>query len=80
MCEYIRDADSLMANIESEKPLLGRPLEDVLSWERAASPSGCYCEEGMRMHKWGLVLEVLHFALAQFEIATQTGRRSTVQT
>jgi hypothetical protein len=80
MCEYIRDADSLMANIQSEKPLLGRPLAEVLIWQRAASPSGCYCDEGMRMHKWGLVFEVLHFALAQNEAASATGPRSMVQT
>ena len=68
MCEYLRDATSLMGKIESEKPLLGRPLQEVLRWQRVSSPSGCYCEPEMRMHKWGLVFEVLHFALARFEI------------
>ena len=64
MCEYLRDGASLMSKLESERPLLGRPLEEVLHWQRAASPSGCYCQSEMRMHKWGLVFEVLHYALA----------------
>jgi hypothetical protein len=67
MCEYLRDAPSLMGKIESEKPLLGRALEEVLHWQRVSSPAGCYCEPEMRLHKWGLVFEVLHFALAQRE-------------
>jgi hypothetical protein len=69
MCEYLRDEPSLMGKIESEKPLLGRPLEEVLHWQRVSSPAGCYCEPEMRLHKWGLVFEVLHFALAQKERA-----------
>jgi hypothetical protein len=65
MCEYLRDPDSLMLNISGEKPLLGRPLNDVLTWQRRSSPSGCYCDYEGRIHKWGLVLEVIHYALAR---------------
>jgi hypothetical protein len=64
-CEYLKDAASFMRAIAGERPLLGRPLDDVLVWERAYSPSGCYCDSERRMHKWGLVYEVVHFALAQ---------------
>jgi hypothetical protein len=67
MCEYLRDGPALMGKIESEKPLLGHPLQEALHWQRVSSPSGCYCEQEMRMHKWGLVFEVTHFALARFE-------------
>lgn len=63
MCEYIADAESLMAAIRREKPLAGRPLADVLEWVRPASPAGCYCDAGSRDHKWGLVLETIHYAL-----------------
>jgi hypothetical protein len=34
-------------------------------WTRPASPAGCYCEPDSRLHKWGLVLETIHYALAQ---------------
>lgn len=67
MCEYIREPELLMDQIESEKPLLGKPLNDVLEWKRQFSPEGCYCNSESRQHKWGLVLEVLHFALIQHE-------------
>jgi hypothetical protein len=67
MCEYLKNADALMRAIGDEKPLLGRPLDEVLSWNRPYRPAGCYCEPESREHKWGLVLEVIHFALAQHE-------------
>jgi hypothetical protein len=67
MCGYIRDRDDLMAAIAGERPLAGRPLDDVLSWPRSASAAGCYCEPASREHKWGLVLETIHFALAARE-------------
>jgi hypothetical protein len=64
MCQYIDNPASLLAAIEREKPLLGQPLEAVLSWKRPASPAGCYCDVAARDHKWGLVLETIHYALA----------------
>ena len=65
MCAYLNDADTLMSEIAAEKPLLGRPLDEVLSWSRTAAPSGCYCTAGSRAHKWGLALEAIHFTLAK---------------
>ena len=65
MCEYINDGEKLTAAIARECPLAGRPLNDVLMWKRPFSPAACYCDAESRMHKWGLVLEVIHFALAK---------------
>jgi hypothetical protein len=67
MCEYISDAKLLEQAIANEKPLLGRPLNEVLAWNRQFSPAGCYCDAVSRQHKWGLVLEVIHYALVQDE-------------
>jgi hypothetical protein len=66
-CEYLKDAAAFMQSINSEKPLRGCPLNDVLTWQRPYSPSGCYCDADRRSHKWGLVYEVIHFALVQRE-------------
>jgi len=63
MCQYLANAGPLMAAIECEKPLLGQPLAAVLAWRREASPAGCYCDPASREHKWGLVLETIHYAL-----------------
>ncbi len=68
MCKYIEDSASLMAAIESEKPLSGERLNAVLTWRREPSAAGCYCEPSSRDHKWGLVLETIHYALAQREL------------
>jgi len=65
MCQYLANAGPLMATIEFEKPLLGQPLESVLAWHRESSPAGCYCDAASRQHKWGLVLETIHYALHQ---------------
>jgi hypothetical protein len=67
MCEYIRDADGLMKAIAHEAPLAGRPLGDVLAWERPSLGPGCFCEAESRAHKWGVVLETIHYALHQGE-------------
>jgi hypothetical protein len=65
MCAHLSDEVGLMDAIRAEQPLLGRPLHEVLAWDRPAAPSGCYCTPESRTHKWGLALEVIHFALAQ---------------
>jgi hypothetical protein len=67
MCRYMSNAEHLMVAIDREKPLLGQPLNDVLSWTRPTSGASCYCEPNSRKHKWGLVLETLHHALVQLE-------------
>jgi len=63
MCKYAE----AMPEIAREKPLAGRPLSDVLSFERPQIAPGCYCDASSRQHKWGLVLETIHYALSQEE-------------
>ena len=63
MCEYLRTGDALIEQIAREAPLVGRPLDEALTWKRPAIGPGCYCERDARLHKWGLVLETIHFAL-----------------
>lgn len=65
MCRYLTNGNDLLADIDRETPLAGRPLNEVLTWSRPASAAGCYCERDSRQHKWGLVLETIHFALAR---------------
>ena len=77
-CEFLADAGSLMDHIAGEKPLLGKPLDDVLTWARPHSPSGCYCDADRRAHKWGLALEVLHFTLVQREKRLANGQPATI--
>jgi hypothetical protein len=67
MCEHINNGEKLTAAIAGERPLLGKPLSDVLAWKRPFNPAGCYCEAESRMHKWALVLEVIHYALVRHE-------------
>jgi hypothetical protein len=64
MCAYLNDAAALMAAIGADKPLLGRPLDDVLAWRPAAATTGCHCDAASRAHKWILALEAIHYALA----------------
>ncbi|HEX3880087.1 MAG TPA: hypothetical protein VHW24_24065 [Bryobacteraceae bacterium] len=61
MCKFA--GGELLHAIEDEKPLAGRPLDEVIGWTRPVSMAGCYCEPTSREHKWGLVLETIHYAL-----------------
>ena len=72
MCAYISDAAALMDSIAAERPLVGRPLDDVLSWAPTLSSSGCYCEAGSRTHKWVLALEAIHYTLATSDSGNPT--------
>lgn len=74
MCAYLNDGPGLMKAIAAEHPLLGQPLNDVLAWKRRSRPSGCYCETESRLHKWGLALEAIHFALVRADRATHPSR------
>jgi hypothetical protein len=74
MCQYIENSESLMTAIDLEKPLNGERLNTVLSWQRKPSVAGCYCEKSSRDHKWGLVFETVHHALAQEEMMHDTER------
>ena len=67
MCEYLSNRDALMSRMTEEKPLVGKPLDHVLAWIRPYSPAACYCNADSRNHKWGLVLEVIHYSLAERE-------------
>ena len=66
-CEYLKNGDRLKKAVAGERPLVGEPLDAVLSWNPPSTPSGCYCDESSRNHKWTIAYEVLHFSLAQRE-------------
>ena len=71
MCQYLEDPGRLMAAIDREKPIHGESLNAVLAWRHKPCASGCYCEAASRDHKWGLVLETIHYALVQRERAQE---------
>jgi hypothetical protein len=77
-CEYLNNAEAFMRSIAEEKPLLGKSLNDVLTWERPHNPSGCYCDAERRAHKWGLVFEVIHYALVRREREMADGQAGTI--
>jgi hypothetical protein len=72
MCHYLEDPSRLMAAIDDEKPLNGKELRAVLDWQREPSGAGCFCISASRDHKWGLVLETIHYALTQMDIGKST--------
>ena len=73
MCGYLKDGEQLLASIARECPLHGQRLDEVLVWARPSSPAGCYCDSESRQHKWGLVLETIHFTLAHQGDAVKSG-------
>lgn len=71
MCEYRRNPALLTEIIEQEKPLLGKSINAVLTWEHTTKHCGCYCDQPSRNHKWRIVYEVIHYALVQRTIGEQ---------
>jgi hypothetical protein len=69
MCQFVEDPMRLMGAIDREKPLSGERLNAILKWRREPSAAGCFCEAASRDHKWGLVLETIHYALVQKQLA-----------
>jgi hypothetical protein len=62
-CSYLAGAEDHLHEIAAERPLLGRPLDEVFEWSRESAPAGCHCASASRAHKWGLALEAIHYAL-----------------
>lgn len=67
MCRFLDEGDRLLDAIANDRPLAGAPLDEILNWNRPACAAGCYCDDDSRQHKWGLVLETLHYAIARRE-------------
>jgi hypothetical protein len=65
MCNCLENPDPLLSAIADEKPLAGQTLNAVIGWQRSFAAAGCFCEAASREHKWGLVLETIHYALVQ---------------
>ena len=72
MCQFLEEGPTLLGRIADDRPLAGANLDDILHWSRSVSAAGCYCDADSRQHKWGLVLETIHFALARYERPTAT--------
>ncbi|WP_221032679.1 hypothetical protein [Actomonas aquatica] len=64
-CAWLRDPEATQRRIAEPPPVVGQPLDAVLSWPRETRQSGCYCDATSRAHKWGLALETLHYALSE---------------
>lgn len=67
MCQYVKEGKQLLGTIENEKPMLGQPLNAILDWKYASNPAACYCASASREHKWGIVFQVIHYAMAEVE-------------
>lgn len=63
MCSYLESPAQLLATLQTERQLLGQPLDAVLEWHPATSPAGCVCAASARAHKWLAILHTVHFAL-----------------
>ena len=66
-----QDQDADHGHDEVGRRRQARPLGDVLEWQRPRLGPGCFCEVESREHKWGLVLETIHYALTHGAGPTQ---------
>lgn len=62
-CSYVAEGASHLREIAGDRPLVGRPLDEVFAWTREPASTGCHCAPASRAHKWGLAYEAIHYAL-----------------
>lgn len=77
-CSYLAEGEDHLHEIAADRPLAGRPLEEVFAWSRESAPSGCHCAPASRAHKWGLALEAIHYALSQSNFQTPDPKPQTL--
>lgn len=77
MCSYLAKPELFMHRLDQLRPLLGRPLQDVLDWPYPVSPSGCLCSRANQFHKWLLALRTIHYALEQDDTTSHNGTANT---
>lgn len=63
-CAAASDPEGLRDDLLSERPCLGQPLADAVAWAPETTPAGCLCTAASRAHKWRMVFQTLHYALA----------------
>ena len=63
-CQFLSNPDAFAAGISESPPLIGQSLEAALHWNPDVSPAGCLCLRSSRDHKWRIVVQTIHFALA----------------
>jgi hypothetical protein len=63
MCSFYHTNGRILEFASAEKPLLGEPLDAVLTWRPKIVSAGCLCAPQSRTHKWTAVFQTIHFAL-----------------
>ena len=67
MCSYVEKGEEALAPVKEERALVGMPLDEVVKWDPMIVPAGCLCSISNRNHKWRIVLQSLHYWMAQHE-------------
>ena len=66
MCRYMSNAGAPDGRDRRRRSRCSASRSTTCStWQRPDCAAGCYCEPTSRKHKWGLVLETIHYALAR---------------
>ncbi len=64
-CAYVVDPAALAKRMRDFQPLVGQPLDDVLTWDPDLKMSGCMCSSLDQAHKWRVALQAIHFGIKQ---------------
>lgn len=63
VCAAKRDAGRFLAESGGGGEAMGLSLSEAAFRDWAVEPSGCFCTEGNRRHKWRNVFQALHYAV-----------------
>ena len=63
MCAYQAEAAGFMRAMAKPPAMLGKRLEESLSWKPETNRAACLCSDANRNHKWRMVFQTIHYAL-----------------
>ncbi len=63
-CLFLTNPAAFEAGMKESPPLGGKLLDEALHWNPDVSPAGCLCLGSSRDHKWKVVFQTIHHALA----------------
>ena len=61
-CEFLKTGVKFFEELKKPPAFVGQKVEDVLAAIKNVIPSGCFCTQPMRDHKWRNALSAIHFA------------------
>ena len=62
MCGFSNKGEDLFETLKKKPQFAGKNIEKIITDSFPVNAAGCFCNQGMRNHKWLWVLSTIHYA------------------